>query len=165
MHRVDAFHLSIMYEEERRNRVTFWALGPYLVLYRLFGLIPVCYQSEAYSLSWKTACHIFDRVTWSTILAKIYSAAIVALVMTYIFDELPALESLVSDDSAVVLLAANNFSICLNVFFTLLASFGYVGSRLIRLVNKMMCCEQDLSRLDCYLPVKIISRQIQVLNY
>lgn len=154
---LNSLQLSIMSDavDQRSSRqnyrsVTFWALGPYLVLYRLFGLIPIV-QSMKNPLSGK----ISDRITWSYGLATFYSAAVIAVVMKFIYDEVPAFEALVSNDSAIVLQAANNFSICLNVFFTLVTCFAYLGRRLIRLVEEMMRCEHDISLLDCHLPVNL----------
>lgn len=132
-----------------RSTVTLRAMMPYLVFYRILGLIPIYFKSNSVST---TLCRFrSERSWWKLWWTRLYSVIVLLLVTGFLYSNLPPLEALFSSDSGDVagaLEAANRFSICLNVFFTIAICFSYLGTKFCRLVNKMIRCEQELISLD-----------------
>ncbi len=136
-----------------RSTVTLRAMMPYLVFYRILGLIPIYFKSNSVST---TVCRFRERSWWKLFGTRLYSVIVLLLVTGFLYNNLPPLEALVSSDRGDVagaLEVGNRFSICLNVFFTIAICFSYLGTKFCRLVNKMIRCEQDLISHDCHLKV------------
>ena len=134
------------------SAVSLRALKPYLIIYQVLGLIP----TNANVLLPTALLSCRKRLRWHFGWARIYSAAVLLLVTCFLVTNLPSLDLLVfrTDGDVVSLLeAANRLSVYLNVFVTFVMCFCYLGSRICRLIDKMMDCERDLIQLDCHLEV------------
>lgn len=139
-----------MFESNHKSTVTIWALGPYLVVYRTLGLIPICFDVDISSLVCNyRLCQWTRRIKWSTL----YSVAISLLMATFLVENRPSLELFLSLDNDQILEATNKFSIAFNVCVTLIVCLFYLGRRVNQLVDKMVRCEQDLATFECHLDV------------
>ena len=138
------------------STVTLRAIMPYLVFYKILGLIPIYFNSNAVSLS--TTLRRFPEQSWWKLgWARFYSVVILILVTGFLFNNLVSLKPIFSrnNDIAETLGTVHSFSISVNVFVTFAISFCYLGSRLCRLINKMARCEQQLISRDYHLKLKV----------
>lgn len=131
-----------------KPNVTLWALGPYLVVYRALGLIPIHFESSI-------AGEMLNNRSWRFVLSKSYSAVILLSVSVFLIVNQPSLLWFLSRDNHQLLEVAHRSSVCLNVFFISVFFFCYLGRRLCRLIDRMVRCERDLVTFDCHLSVNL----------
>lgn len=137
--------------------VTLRSLKPYLVLYRIFGLIPVRFESFDNGVSaWEWSWSVKIRPGWKiyTLIALILVTLSLTDTITGVLGNLPNV-SFASEEAIHLLEAVNTSSFCINVFAIFIFCYVYLGKRLCRLIQKMIDCERDLVN---------INSQLQVLN-
>lgn len=135
--------------------VTLRSLKPYLVLYRIFGLIPVRFESFNNGVSaWEWSCTINKRPGWKiyTLIALILVTLSLTDTITGVLSSLPSV-SFASEEAINLLEAVNTSSFCINVFVIFIFCYVYLGKRLCRLVQKMIDCERDLISINSQLQV------------
>lgn len=127
-----------------QSSMTLQALKPYLLTYRMFGLIPVRFGKRSDSLSPPRRFVRSRTLRWDWY--KVYSAVVLVLVTLFLLKHVP-LQSMVEPRSKLE--AAHHLSYCFNVFVIITICFAYLGRRLCRLVERMVRCERELLKLGC----------------
>lgn len=131
--------------------MTLRALKPFLVTYRLLGLVPARFGKDVDCLSPAQRRRLANSRVLRWDWYRIYSGVLLILMTFFLCNYIP-LHSMMDPEEGNVadkLRAANQSSFCLNVFVTITICFAYLGRRLCRLVERMIRCERELIKLGC----------------
>ena len=130
------------------NSSTLRALKPYLLVYRMVGLIQWQFCTKQGQLQTIIACQRWSK--WnvrSLILLFLVSIFFVERIIRFYF-------GVKSDDNINLLSDINSFIFAVNVLLTTLICSMYLSKRLCRLVNRMICFEKQLEAFGCQLQVR-----------
>ena len=128
------------------NCVTLRALMPYLVLYRILGLIPFHFQSEN-----KNDELLAKQWNWKRIGLRLYSAILLLSVTAFLVEHLFSLLKPSSEGIVANLESTNIASFSLNILVILIICFSYLGKRVCRLLEGMLRCEREMIAIGCSL--------------
>lgn len=126
---------------------TLRALKPYLLVYRIVGLLQYQFHIKRGRLETIIACQRWSK--WNV------QSLILALLVSVFFVDRTVRVSLTGRSADTVSLFGdiNGFIFAVNVLFTTMMCSIYLSKRLCRLVDRMICFEKQLEAYGCQLQV------------
>ena len=124
------------------------ALKPYLVTYRVFGLISCRFRSDdnGKSISYWNRCCGWDVQATGSLL----------LIVVFFVDRILRFSSASSTDLTQLLNIINRFTFSFNVLFTNLICWSYLSRRLCLFVDRIIHLEKQLESLGCQFKVRYL---------
>ena len=124
---------------------TLRALKPYLVTYRVFGLISCRFRSDdnGKSISYWNRCYGWD----------VQATGLLLLIVVFFVDRVSLFSSTSSAELTQLLSTVNRFTFSFNVLFTNLICWSYLSRRLCLLIDRMIQFEKQLESFGCQFKV------------